>query len=394
MKITKQILAALEVPESAIKKYLGDLNKLLPEYQIDTPLRVAHFLAQVLHESSRMTRTTENLNYSEDGLQRTFLRYKKNPALAKQHARKPEAIANHAYANKNGNGNEASGDGYRYRGRGLIQLTGRDNYRQFEEWIGDDVVTNPDRVVDKYTVHSAVYYWDSRNLNSLADLDEVKAITKRINGGYNGLTDRKMLLAQAKDALAVDSTPVVLPKATHEVDVTTTLNLRSKAVVSPSTRLATLTDGMRVMKVADADKPGWWRVRVVVRNRLMEGYVSSKYLVPLSPKAAAADPTPTASPIDFEIPPAHLKENNRASTRAKTETWAYPLGEPDMPRRTGKTAATKSKQLLAIVNYLDPEAPSHKRYQRTPGATFCNVYAYDYCYLAGVYLPGYGGSPR
>lgn len=203
MQISLDLLVNAGVKPVTAVKYLTDLNEQLPWHEINTPLRIAHFLAQVLHESALMSATSENLNYSEKALLQIFGKYF-SQADAAQFARRSEAIANRVYADRMGNGPESSGDGYRYRGRGLIQLTGRDNYERFAKWLKvPGVVDNPDLVATKYPVHSAVYYWDSRNLNALADRDDIRAITYRINGGFNGLEDRRELLAKLKRGLKI-----------------------------------------------------------------------------------------------------------------------------------------------------------------------------------------------
>ena len=120
----------------------------LPEaielFQINTPLRLAHFLAQCSHESGDFKLTTENLNYSVKGLMSVFHKYFPNEAIAKQYERQPEKIANKVYASRMGNGSEQSGDGYKFRGRGYIQLTGKDNYKAFGDHIKVDLLTTPD----------------------------------------------------------------------------------------------------------------------------------------------------------------------------------------------------------------------------------------------------------
>lgn len=201
MQINKSVLLAMGVSSSNAETHLGMLNAAMNTYNITTPLRIAHFLAQVVHESAHMKATVENLNYSSTGLLKVFPKYFKSEAQAAQYARKPEKIANRVYANRMGNGDEASGDGYRYRGRGLIQLTGKNNYQAFSKWMGEDVVANPDLVADPLAAYSAVFYWDTNGLSRLADLDDIVAVTKRINGGTIGLSDRQDLLAKAKRAL-------------------------------------------------------------------------------------------------------------------------------------------------------------------------------------------------
>jgi putative chitinase len=164
------------------------------KFQINTPLRLAHFLAQCGHESGGFRVTQENLNYSAKGLNGIFKKYFPTEAAAAAYARQPQKIANKVYANRMSNGDEASGDGYKFRGRGYIQLTGRDNYTQFGKAIGEDIAGNPDSVSSKYALLSAAWFWSKNGLNKLADGGAtdatVTSITKRVNGGTIGLADR------------------------------------------------------------------------------------------------------------------------------------------------------------------------------------------------------------
>ena len=164
------------------------------KFQINTPLRLAHFLAQCGHESGGFRVTQENLNYSAKGLAGIFKKYFPTEAAATPYARQPQKIANKVYANRMANGSEASGDGYKFRGRGYIQLTGRDNYTQFGKAIGEDITSNPDVVASKYSLLSAAWFWSKNGLNKLADAGStdatVTSITKRVNGGTIGLADR------------------------------------------------------------------------------------------------------------------------------------------------------------------------------------------------------------
>ncbi len=388
MVIKKQTLTSLGVSSALAGKYLADLNTLLPQHNIDTPLRIAHFLSQVLHESGRMKFTKENMNYSAEGLRKTFKKYF-TVAQAQEYARKPQRIGSRAYANRMGNGNEASGDGYRYRGRGLIQLTGRSNYKNFSAWVGDDVVASPELVSDKHAVASAVYYWETTNLNALADLDDCRRVTKRINGGFNGLSDRMGLLLQAKELLNADLQPAVLEEPTHQVSATR-LNLRSRPKVSRTTLLATLNQGTPVTKLKNAGVAGWFNINVVVNGRMREGFVASKHLARLSSSAidfAAVSFGLPASAAIAPLPEAHMRKNRKDITRARDGGRAYPLGEKGRPRRTGSKPETKARHVIDIATYLDSAAPAYKRYQPKGSQTFCNIYAYDFCCLCGVYLP-------
>lgn len=183
---------------SILSKYVKPLNETMEKYQINTPLRQCHFLAQICHESGAFKRTEENLNYSAKGLLSTFPKYF-TQLTANQYARQPEAIANRVYANRMGNGTEASGDGWRYRGRGLIQITGHDNYSLLAKSFLMGIMENPDKVANvPLSVLSAGWYWDRCKLNQYADKDDLNTITKRINGGYNGISDRKEWLVDSK----------------------------------------------------------------------------------------------------------------------------------------------------------------------------------------------------
>lgn len=183
------------------------LNAAFARFGISTRDRVAAFLAQTAHESAGFKRLAENLNYSAEGLAATWpSRYRgadgRPNELALRLARKPEAIANNAYANRNGNGPEASGDGWRYRGRGLIQLTGRSNYRACGVALGLPFEAEPDLVAEPH--HAAMasgWFWHTRGLNALADAAAFAAITRLVNGGMNGHDDRIRYWQKALKAL-------------------------------------------------------------------------------------------------------------------------------------------------------------------------------------------------
>lgn len=183
--------------------YYEALNQVLQKYNINTYLRICHFLAQIIHESGHFKYKSENLNYSAKGLRNTFPKYFPTDDIANQYARKPEKIANRVYANRMGNGPESSGDGWKRRGRGLIQLTGTNNYKAFSNDTGIDVMSNPDLIlVDPIIcVMTACWFWNKNNLNILADKDDIKTITKKINGGYIGLDDRTKNLNIAKSVV-------------------------------------------------------------------------------------------------------------------------------------------------------------------------------------------------
>ena len=177
-----------------VDKFVSTLNAEMTNAGINTPKRIATFLSQCAHESAGFTTFSENLNYSVVGLATTFPKYFNNNT-AGAYARNPQKIANKVYANRMGNGDEASGDGYRYRGRGIIQLTGKANYQAFSP----EVVKNPDSLSTNMdmAIKSAVWFWSKNSLNTLADRSDIVGITKRINGGTNGLQDRVELYNKA-----------------------------------------------------------------------------------------------------------------------------------------------------------------------------------------------------
>lgn len=174
-----------------IDNWFHALNEILPEYEINTPRRVAAFLAQCAHESGGFVFLKENLNYKAASLRKVFPKYFPDDAIAAAYANKPEKIANRVYANRMGNGPEESGDGWRYCGRGLIQLTGKDNYTFFAASI-DVPVEEASEYLQTFegAVQSACFFWDQNNLNQWADKGDILTLTKRINGGTIGLEDR------------------------------------------------------------------------------------------------------------------------------------------------------------------------------------------------------------
>jgi len=183
----------------ALKGHIPDaVIQMIPDtaakFQINTPLRLAHFLAQCGHESGGFRATQENLNYSAKGLMGIFKKYFPTEAIANAYQRNPQKIANKVYASRMGNGDEGSGEGYKFRGRGYIQLTGKDNYTAFGKSIGEDIPSNPDVVASKYALLSAAWFFSKNGLHKMADGGAtdavVTSITKRVNGGTIGLADR------------------------------------------------------------------------------------------------------------------------------------------------------------------------------------------------------------
>lgn len=172
---------------------VNELESVIREFNISNPFRLAHFLAQTAHESGNFKHVRENLNYSAEGLLKTFPKYF-DKTTAPIYARKPEMIANIVYESRMGNGNRNSGDGWRFRGRGYLQLTGRINYKSFGDFIGVDLTKDPDIVATKYPLTSAAWFFEKNKIWLLCDdglsPDIVKRVTLRINGGLNGYQDR------------------------------------------------------------------------------------------------------------------------------------------------------------------------------------------------------------
>jgi putative chitinase len=183
----------------------SQLPLAIEKFNITNKLRLAHFLSQCAHESGSFKLVKENLNYSEKALKRVFSKYFKTVS-ASDYARNPEKIGARVYGGRMGNGSESTGEGYKYRGRGFIQLTGKNNYTKFSKFIGEDCVSNPDLVSDKYPLASAAFYFDSNNVWRHCDLgaDEaaIKKVTRAVNGGYHGIEDRRSKFHKVWEALS------------------------------------------------------------------------------------------------------------------------------------------------------------------------------------------------
>jgi putative chitinase len=198
------VAPAIVVPPSSFKldklkghipdSVLSQIPDTAAKFNITSPMRLAHFLAQCGHESGGWRATSENLNYSSKGLMGIFKKYFPTLALAEQYARKPIAIASRVYGGRMGNGAEPTQEGYKFRGRGYIQLTGKDNYSAFDKFVPEDILGNPDLVATKYPLMSAAWFFDKNKLwlicDKGADQGTVTAVTKRVNGGTIGLPDR------------------------------------------------------------------------------------------------------------------------------------------------------------------------------------------------------------
>ena len=178
------------IPDSVISQ----IPETAAKFGIDTPLRLAHFLAQCGHESGGFKATQENLNYSASGLRGIFSKYFKEAGLAESYQRNPQKIASRVYGGRMGNGPESTGEGYKFRGRGYIQLTGKDNYTAFGKAINEDMTANPDKVATHYALLSAAWFFTKNGLHKMADGGATDAvvtqITRRVNGGTIGLPDR------------------------------------------------------------------------------------------------------------------------------------------------------------------------------------------------------------
>ena len=178
------------IPDTVI----AQLPDTIAKFELNTPPRLAHFLAQAGHESGGFKAINENLNYGAKGLLGIFKKYFPTEQKALLYERKPEKIANLVYGGRMGNGIEATGDGWKFRGRGYIQLTGKDNYTAFDKVVTEDIITNPDLVATKYPLLSAAWFFHKNGLHKIADQGATDAvittITKRVNGGTIGLPDR------------------------------------------------------------------------------------------------------------------------------------------------------------------------------------------------------------
>ena len=201
--LSEKQLAELIPKNPYVDHWHHAMEQCLPDYDINTPRRVAAFVAQCAHESGGFRFLTENLNYRAETLVKTWPRYF-NASNAGAYAKNPQRIANRAYADRMGNGNEASGDGWRFCGRGLIQLTGRSNYQAFADSIETDINDIPDYLATfEGAVQSACWFWETNNLNKWADLGDIVTLTKRINGGTLGLDDRMKHYTHALHVLGV-----------------------------------------------------------------------------------------------------------------------------------------------------------------------------------------------
>ena len=243
--LTQAILKKVFPKAKTPKKLFDAMDELFPKYSVDTPERIAGFLAQCGHESGGFRFVEENLNYSAKALDSVFGKYFKNGERdAKKYARKPEKIANVVYANRMGNGDEDSGDGWQFKGRGYIQLTGRNNYTSFAESVELDL----DECIDylktpKGALESALWFWDTNKLNRYSDKHDVKGMTKRVNGGYNGLEDREHHWEKVLELLGGASAEPVEETPARNTDIVLRIGDTGEDVVAMQQALGLSGDG-------------------------------------------------------------------------------------------------------------------------------------------------------
>ena len=191
MELTLELLKKFIPHNEYVDHWYNALSQLLPDYEINTPQRIAAFMAECIHESTGFTALAENLNYKAETLRKVFPHYFQTDEIAQQYAHHPEMIANRAYANRMGNGPEESGDGWAHCGRGLIQLTGASNYKAFAASIQTPVEEIPAYLgTFEGACQSACWFWETNNLNALADEGNIDKISKITNGGKLGLQER------------------------------------------------------------------------------------------------------------------------------------------------------------------------------------------------------------
>jgi putative chitinase len=202
----EQLRAAMPgAKPAAVDLHFPQMLVAMLRFEINTPVRIAAWLANIGHECADLSRFEENLNYSAAGLRKTFPKYFPSSAKAAAYARQPQKIANLVYANRMGNGATESGDGWRYRGRGPIQVTGKENYQRYGRMVGVDLGGFPDLAATPrcgWMVAGA--YWERNKLNAYADKGNFKGLTRAINGGLNGLEDRERRLDLAESALGIE----------------------------------------------------------------------------------------------------------------------------------------------------------------------------------------------
>lgn len=243
--LTQAILKKVFPKAKTPKKLFDAMDELFPKYSVDTPERIAGFLAQCGHESGGFRFVEENLNYSAKALDSVFGKYFKNGGRsAKEYARKPEKIANVVYGNRMGNGDEDSGDGWKFKGRGYIQLTGKSNYTAFAESVDmnlDDCIEYLKTPMG--ALESALWFWNTNKLNKYCDKHDVKGMTKRVNGGYNGLQDREEKWEKVLELLGGASAEPVEETPARNTDIVLRIGDTGEDVVAMQQALGLSGDG-------------------------------------------------------------------------------------------------------------------------------------------------------
>lgn len=264
-----------------IDEWYNAMVKILPKYEINTPNRIAGFVAQCGHESANFTVLEENLNYSAETLEKLFSKYfSKAGRNAADYAKKPEKIANVIYASRMGNGDTASGDGWKYRGRGTIQLTGNENYTNFGKSVGKSV----DEVIEylktiEGALESACWYWNSRKINAVCDANDITKMSKLVNGGTIGLAERKKHYDHNLTVLVGTTNVVSMKKTTSGLDLTTVLNVGStgNTVKALQTKLGLNADGTYELRTKRAVKD--WQTKNGITADGIAGPVTLKKLL-------------------------------------------------------------------------------------------------------------------
>ena len=201
---TRDVLIKVGATSANADKFADAIDKTMAEFSISNDMRRAMFIAQIMHESGNLVFVKENLNYSSDSLLRVFPKYFPDRATADAYARQPQKIGSRVYANRMGNGPESSGDGFKFCGRGLIQITGKENYTNCGAKLGKDLVADAEYLeTPEGAARSAGWFWNRAGLNSLADAGDIITVTKRINGGTNGLDDRQKKYNLARSAYGI-----------------------------------------------------------------------------------------------------------------------------------------------------------------------------------------------
>lgn len=245
MIILEDQLKKILLRNKKVDLWVDPLNKVLPKYKINTRQRVAAFFSQTCIESADFTVLEENLNYSAKGLDKTFAKYFSKVGVdPSEYAKNPKKIADYVYANRMGNGSVESGDGFRYRGRGLIQVTGKDNYKAFANHVGMELGPAMQYITStEGALVSACWFWASNDLNSIADSGDITKLTRRVNGGKHALADRRQKYKDAFNALSAFEESYVAPcrigsTGSNVMVVQSLLGIPADGIFGPTTESA------------------------------------------------------------------------------------------------------------------------------------------------------------